>query len=166
MAVHREVTTEWQFVGVFVLVTEAERDQVNLLGDRGVEARRACVGVRRLTSADDHRTDEVCGFRMESGVVWEYRSNVTAMAEWPAFLHDLGMHSLGKSDGRPGVTVERLWIEAGNTAEEYLGPLTSTPPLIRRRSYTSRAIASPMLYRATSTATESGTTRPPISVVS
>jgi hypothetical protein len=31
MAVHGEVMTEWQFVGVFVIVTEAERDQVNLL---------------------------------------------------------------------------------------------------------------------------------------
>jgi hypothetical protein len=31
MAVHGELRTEWQFVGVFVIVTEDERDQVGLL---------------------------------------------------------------------------------------------------------------------------------------
>jgi hypothetical protein len=31
LAVHGELRTEWQFVGVSVIVTEAERDQVGLL---------------------------------------------------------------------------------------------------------------------------------------
>jgi hypothetical protein len=31
MAVHGKLTTEWQFVGVLVIVTKAEPDQVNSL---------------------------------------------------------------------------------------------------------------------------------------
>ncbi len=70
------------------------------------------------------------------------------------------------ADERTALAVERLWIEAGNVAEEYRRLAHLDPPPIRGRSLTSIAIAWRKLSRATLIATECGGIRRPMSVAS